>query len=199
MNAVTILGNMPQRVFVDANILVSRTLLDWLFALQILSGDMFVFYTSQDVLAEAVRALRRKHPTAPGKIIKDRVEKIRAVMEEIIVDFPGNMPFDGMDRNDYHVHAAAFASRADIILTDNSPQDITVTACEQCYEIMNADAFLMLIRDSAPNVVVECTRQQLEYWQKRKDFQGLDDALRRAGCDSFAGAVREALQVLAQR
>ena len=190
---------MPQKVFVDANILVSRTILDWLFALQILSGDMFVFYTSQDVLAETVRALRRKHPTAPGRIIKDRVEKIGAVMEEIIDDFPGDMPFDGLDRHDYHVNAAAFTSQADIILTDNSPQDITITASEQRYEIMNADAFLMLIRDSAPNLVIECTSQQLEYWQKRKGFQGLDDALRRAGCDNFASAVREALQALAQR
>lgn len=86
---------MPQRVFVDANILASRTILDWLFALQCLSGSMFVFYTSQDVLAEVIRVLRRKFPKAPGKIVNDRVKKVGAVMEEILCDFPGDLPYAG--------------------------------------------------------------------------------------------------------
>ncbi|WP_408911526.1 PIN domain-containing protein [Corynebacterium gottingense] len=190
---------MPQRVFVDANVLASRTILDWLFALQCLSGDMFVFHTSQDVLAEAVRVLRRKCPTAPGKLVNDRVTKVRAVMEEIVRDFPGDIAFDGLDRDDYHVHAAAVASRADIVLTDNSERDITTSPHLQHYEILNADDFLMLVHDSAPHLVLKCTKQQLDYWQTQKNFRGLDKALKQAGCPNFANAVREALKVLARQ
>lgn len=124
---------MPQRVFVDANILASRTILDWSFALQCLSGNMFVFYTSQDVLVEAVRVRWRKFPTAPGKIVNDRVNKVGAVMEEILFDFSGDLPFDGLDQDD----------------------------------------FLMLVHDSAPHLVLRCTRQQLDYWQTQENFRGL--------------------------
>ncbi|OHO52764.1 hypothetical protein HMPREF2635_01500 [Corynebacterium sp. HMSC035E02] len=190
---------MPQRVFVDSNILASRTILDWLFALQCLSGSMFVFYTSQDVLAETIRVLRRKFPKAPGKIVNDRVKKVGAVMEEILCDFPGDLPFDGLDQDDYHVHAAAVASRADIVLTDNSQDDITTSSDAQHYEIVSADDFLMLVHDSAPHLVLRCTKQQLDYWQTQSGFRGLDHALKRAGCPNFAGAVREALKVLARQ
>lgn len=190
---------MPQRVFVDANVLASRTILDWLFALHCLAGSMFVFHTSQDVLVEAARSLRKRLPTAPGKIIQDRVTKVEAVMEEIVSDFPGDIPFDGLDRNDYHVHAAAVASRADIVLTDNSERDITTSAELQHYEILNTDDFLMLVHDSAPHLVLECTKQQLDYWQTQKNFRGLDEALKQAGCPNFASAVREALKVLARQ
>ncbi|OFR63004.1 PIN domain-containing protein [Corynebacterium sp. HMSC078H07] len=190
---------MPQRVFIDANVLASRTILDWLFALQCLSRGMFTFHTSQDVLAETSRALRRKYPFAPGRIIDHRITKISAVVEEIIQDFPGELPFDGMDRDDYHVHAAAVASYADIILTNNSKEDITRSPDVQHYEILGADEFLMLVHDSAPQLVLTCTKQQLDYWQTQENFRGLDDALRRADCPNFARAVREALKTLARQ
>lgn len=48
-----------------------------------------MFYTSQDVLAETIRVLRRKFPKAPGKIVNDRVKKVGAVMEEILATSQG--------------------------------------------------------------------------------------------------------------
>lgn len=43
-----------ERVFVDANILYSRTIRDWLFALSTSKIQMFDLFSSEDVFAEVV-------------------------------------------------------------------------------------------------------------------------------------------------
>lgn len=187
---------MTQRVFVDANIFVSRTIMDWLFHLRALNEGMFQLHATEDVFVEAQRAVRRNKPRAPGNLLTDLMEKIRACVDEVLPTFPGDLQFSGSDEGDYHVHAAAIASRADLILTQNDPTDITRTPDEEPYEIYCADDFFMLVVQSNPGCLLPCTESQLAYWGRRGDGQ-LDVRLRRAGCPQFADTIQGALRSLA--
>lgn len=187
---------MTQRVFVDANIFVSRTIMDWLFHLRRLNDGMFQLHATEDVFVEALRATRKRNPRAPGNLLSDRMEKIQDCVDEVLPTFPGTLEFTGSDEGDYHVHAAAISSRADIILTQNSADDITTTPDEEPYEIYTADDFFMLVVQSNPGCLVPCTEGQLAYWSRRGDPQ-LDDHLMKSDCPQFADAVRRALRTLA--
>lgn len=55
-----------ERVFVDANILYSRTIRDWLFALSTSKIQMFDLFSSEDVFAEVVYHYRRSNPKRSG-------------------------------------------------------------------------------------------------------------------------------------
>lgn len=187
---------MTQRVFVDANILASRTILDWLFHLRRRNNGMFQLHATEDVFVEALRATRKRNARAPGNLLTDRMDKIRACIDEVLPTFSGDLPFTGSDEGDYHVHAAAIASRADLILTQNDPSDISQTPDEEPYEIYTADEFFTLVIESNPNCLLPITQAQLDYWGQRGDGQ-LDDRLVKAGCPEFARSVRRALRALA--
>lgn len=187
---------MTQRVFVDANIFVSLTIMDWLFHLREYNDGMFQLHATNDVFVEALHATRKRHPRAPGNLLSDRMKKIEACVDEVLPNFSGALPFTGSDKHDYHVHAAAISSRADIILTQNDPADITTDPDAEPYEIYTADAFFQLVVRSDPSSLLACTRGQLNYWGGRGDGQ-LDDHLVRAGCPQFAASVKRALRELA--
>ncbi|MCS6711978.1 PIN domain-containing protein [Brachybacterium sp. EF45031] len=155
---------MVQRVFVDANIFVSRTIMDWLFHLRRANEGMFQLHSTNDVFAEALAATRDRNPRAPGSLLEDRMNKIRECVDEVVPTFPGNLSFTGSDEGDYHVHAAAIASRADIILTQNKPRDITQNPDDEPYEVYSADDFFILVVQSNPRCLVSCTKNQLAYW-----------------------------------
>lgn len=187
---------MTQRVFVDANIFVSRTIMDWLLHLRELNQGMFQLHATEDIFVEALHATRKRNPRAPGNLLEDRMKKIRDCVDEVLPNFSGNLPFTGSDEGDYHVHAAAIAARADVILTQNRPADITANPDDEPYEIYTADDFFLLIVQSNPNCLLPSTQAQLSYWSRRGDAQ-LDDRLHKAGCPQFADRVREALRALA--
>ncbi|MGO1285223.1 MAG: PIN domain-containing protein [Brachybacterium sp.] len=187
---------MTQRVFVDANIFVSRTIMDWLFHLRQNNEGMFQLHSTEDVFTEALRATRKRNPRAPGTLLRDRMDKIRDCVDEVLPTFPGDGPFTGADEHDYHVHAAAIASRADLLLTDNDPSDFTDAPDEEPYEIYAADDFFMLVIQSNPRCLSPCTQAQFDYWSSRGRGQ-LDDRLINAGCPNFAGEVRRMLRTLA--
>jgi len=54
---------MFTRVLLDANVLVSRTLRDWVLLLQARAGGMFATCWTEDILAETIHAVRRRNPT----------------------------------------------------------------------------------------------------------------------------------------
>lgn len=84
---------MPHRVFLDSNILASRTLRDWVLLCRLRTGDMFQLHTTLDVIAETIRAVRSQHPQADGGVITEIDRKIREVVDELIDDFPGDVEF----------------------------------------------------------------------------------------------------------
>lgn len=189
---------MTQRVLVDANVLASRTCLDWLFFLRCENEGMFQLHATTDILAEAIRVLRKNNPRLPGRVVTDRMGKIQQCLDEVVSEFSGEEKFSGTDEGDYHVHAAAVASRANLIISNNDPTDITQTPDEEPYEIITADEFFMLVTDSNPHCVVSITRQQFDYWGSKHGSQQLDAALRKADCPEFARRVRTALQYIAR-
>lgn len=82
---------------------------------------MFQLHSTRDFLSEVIANLRKNNSNAPGHLTANVAEKIEQNLDEVVRDFPGGAPFDGCDKDDYHVHAAAVASPADIILTTDDP------------------------------------------------------------------------------
>lgn len=182
---------MTQRIFVDSNVLASRTLRDWLFLLRTETYRMFQLHTSFDVLMETVRVTRRRHPTADGKLTADLFHRLEDLLDEVLGDFDGSVDFSGPDVNDHHVHAAVLSSRADKLLTSNErhfPETDDLT-----YEVYTPDEFLVLVDDSAPHHVRSVTRQQIDYWQglrsEGKQVRPLGHVLVDAGCPDFGARI----------
>lgn len=105
------LGIGPHQVFVDTNVFFSRTLRDWLGLLYTIpESPPFQVYWSEDVLAETIYRLRRKHPDWSGgqlTMIHDRIARTFEVgrVDQYSIDpaWTGNDPYD----YDAHGHAAA--------------------------------------------------------------------------------------------
>ena len=190
---------MTQRVFVDANIFFSKTLTDWLFLLRNETGSMFQVHTSEDVCAEVIYGMRRKCPAAPGDFTRRRIELIRENVDEVIRDYPGDAPFTGDDPDDYHVHAAATAGRANIVLTANKASDITAVPDEEHYEVMHPDDFFLLVCESSRRCVPRVIETQIEHWKHDARRMQLDEMLEGAGCPQFALTVRDLLRRRALR
>ena len=66
-----------QKVFVDANILFSKTLMDWLFFLREENSGMFQLITTQDVFSEVLYNMRKNNPRAPGIRASRRLELMK--------------------------------------------------------------------------------------------------------------------------
>lgn len=189
---------MVQRIFVDSNVLASRTLRDWLFQLRNETDTMFQVHTTFDVLVETVRVFRRRNPTADGRRSRELFDLLMANVDEVLGDFAGDVAFDGPDGDDLHIHAAAVACRADKLLTLNIshfPVSDTVP-----YEVYPPDDFFLLVDASAPFAVMRVTRQQNAYWEGRRSagqsVKPLETALVAAGCPEFAARVNAHLRML---
>ncbi|MFW7413851.1 PIN domain-containing protein [Demequina sp. SO4-18] len=179
---------MFTRVLVDANVLVSRTLRDWILLLQINAPGMFATCWTEDILAETVYGIRRRNRHADGEVITRIADRLRATMSERIEGFAVK-PFPALtDANDLHVHAAALAGGVNMLLTDDSdflhlpPQVLD----ELPYEVIDADSFLVLVDDSSPTSVSEVMHQQWTYWRSKDPSTDLPQRLRDAGCPQFA-------------
>ena len=184
---------MTTRVLADANVLYSRTLRDWLLMLQIESkGAVFAVYWTEDILAEVVYHLRRDHPEWPGGKITDLREKIVRILEGGRVDdFTVDGSFLG-DPNDQHVHAAAIACGADIILTSDS--GFRAAGDHLPYEVFEPDDFFVLVDDSSPTTVRRVAAAQARHHFERTGSADLCARLIAAGCPAFAERVRTRLQ-----
>lgn len=141
-----------QIVFVDANILFSKTLMDWLFFLREENPGMFQLIGTQDVFSEVLYNMRRSNPRAPGIRISRRLELMKECMDSVVSDFPGGLDFSGADKNDYHAHAAATSQDADFILTQDRPSDFTSSPDNEVSEIIIPDDFFTLVADSNPHL-----------------------------------------------
>lgn len=187
------------RIFVDANVLMSRTIRDWLCLLRVEStGGMFTLVTSEDVLAEVEYHLRRKLPDADGEVIVSLREKIVSSFDEVLSGFQGNLPNPTNDPNDQHVHCAAVASGAEILLTlDSGFVKLEAHSLDDLsYEVMTPDSLFVLIDDSASRIVRRTTVKQLAYWQAQKISNGLTSNLRNSKCELFADRVESHLKNL---
>lgn len=188
---------MATRVFVDADVLFSRTLRDWLFLLKLEStGELFTVATSLDVIVEATARYRDRYPTVNGAVITSMFNRINANVDELVQEYAVDGTFVGVDEGDSHVDAAARACRADVLLTQDT--DWHGLAPEQSdqlhYEVQRPDDFFCIIDASAPGVVNAAVVIQTKYWFAKNGEADLPERLRRAGCPNFADRVRLQLQ-----
>lgn len=182
---------MGERVFVDANVLFSRTLRDWVFLLKYHShGQMFTLGSTEDVLAETFSRLRDKHPNLPGAVITRLRERIVTNLDEMIDDFIVEPWMTHGDAGDAHVRAAANAGGFGMLLTDDvgllSERESVTGAL---YEPISPDDFLVLIDDSNATLVRRVTQIQLHYFMGRHGNADLTGHLRAAGCLNFAERI----------
>lgn len=195
-----------QRVFIDANILFSKTLRDWFFLLRVeTAGNMFTLITSEDALVEAQYSFRKRNPYVSGRLVTNIRKKTAEFCDDVIEDYPGKASGPFLDRYDLHIHSAAVAAGCHMLVTQdrgflNLPEE---HKDELAYEILSPDEFLLLVDDSASQFVSSVTSQQSSYWVKRRlDGEAicdisLDAALGKSGCPKFAARVRRHLKNLA--
>lgn len=182
-------------MFVDANLLYSRTLRDWLGLLSTREEiePPFQVYWSEDVLAEAIYRLRRDNPTWDGQkiaTIRDRIAQTfpdgRVVEFEIDSDTGLADPFDA------HVHAAAVACAANYVVTSDG--GFSRASDDLPYDVLTPDEFFCLVDDVASMLVELCIRAELAYYQRKTGRADLVEAARRAGCPAFAERIRRHLK-----
>lgn len=184
---------MATRALVDANVLYSRTLRDWLLMIQVeSSGGLYELAWTEDILAEAITRIRANNPNFDG----GRITHIRDKITEIlfngrIADFVIDDSFSGEDPKDRHVHAAAITGQVDYLITaDGGFTSPSINLDKLPYEVHTPDEFFRLVDDSAPHHVRAVAQKQNEHWKARPHPKTLPDALRDAGCNEFAERVR---------
>jgi predicted nucleic acid-binding protein len=189
---------VPLTAFLDANVIYSRCLRDWLILIALDSHyTAFRPRWSEAVLAEAFYHLRRKHPAAPERAIERWREQLDQHFPESKVTHwnPESVP-PPADPNDHHVLAAAHAGHADILVTAEIAAVPDFQACldkiDSGVTVLHVDDFLCMISDRYPSVVRRRYLSQIKY-QRGRD--GVDeetaadackDALDRAGATRFA-------------
>lgn len=159
------------------------------------NGQMFAVYSTVDIIAEVMYNWRRKYPTKSGNEAASIHDRIVSQLDDRIDDFQIDNGFPGHDVNDQHVHAAAVASGAQIVLTaDGGFTGLTEQQKDALpYDILTSDEFFVLVDDSNPDVVRQVTNEQRTYWEKRQSSRSLADQLVVAGCPDFGNRVRNYL------
>jgi len=185
-------------VFLDANVLFSKTLRDWLFMMRVeTDGGMFVLHTSEDSLTEVLYRKRKHLPQAGGSATAAVQTRVREFMDEIHDSFEGVSDFPGKDVHDSHIHAAALAAQASYLISDDRGfHEIDPELLP--YEVHSTDSFLMLISENVPHLVKAVISKQLRHYEKRNDAKILSQALLDAGCPLFATRVDEHLARMAR-
>lgn len=177
-------------VFVDSNVWYSRTMRDWLGMLYTTpDSPPFVVCWSEDVLAELIYHLRKAHPDWSGRRITTIRDQLAGTFEAgRVEDFDAAESYAGADLHDAHVHAAALACRADVLLTFNGV-DFAWDENLSPYEVMHPDDFLVLVDDSMPELVASVVERMCAFWVGRCGEADLPAHLRAADCPQFADRV----------
>lgn len=193
------LGGLTTRVLPDANVWFSRTLRDWVGMCSVYGPDgWYEVHWTEDILAEVLYHLRKKNPDASDSEIGGVRDKIvRSFAGGRIAGYSIEPDIAYPDVYDAHVHSAAVHGEVDFVITaDGDFEDLGAIVDELPYEIHSPDSLLCLLDDSSPSTIRSITRQQLEYWVKRRGERpfNLCAGLTAAGAPEFAERVREHLQ-----
>ncbi len=190
-------------VFVDANVLFSRTLRDWTFLLST-ESERFAVVSSLDCIIEAVGNIRERNPEAEGGTISYIHDLIERSLHDVVREYPGG-PIEGMtDEKDWHVVHAATQAGAKILVTDNM-EDFAPIADSLPFDLYTADDLFMLLAHNDSPAVEAVTMRQVRYWVnvgERFAAEGkpapkkLAQALRDAGATKFAEIIDKTLRKL---
>ena len=180
-------------VLPDANVLLPRTLRDWLLLLNNESGHrIFTITTSEDIVVEVLSNLRKRNPMAHSSLIEGVRTKILDAAAEVVTDFAVKMDSPIGDDGDAHVHAAAVAAGVNMVITNDKGflglSDETLDSLP--YEVIAPDEFFLRLDQAAPGLVPRVAELQAAYWLKTRGSADLPKYLAKAGCHAFAERVR---------
>lgn len=195
-------------VFVDANILYSRTLRDWTLLMS-MTSHRYSVVTSEDAIIEVLANFRTNNPTLSGNSIRRLRDRIENSLADVITDWPGGHVKGMHDEKDMHIVNAATHAQADILLTENI-KDFAPVASSLPFDLYTADDLFMLLATNDPEAVLRTTAEQAQYWSKKaeeaaherragqtaKAPKRLAQALRDAGAPKFAAHVEQLLPKL---
>ena len=183
-------------ILVDANVLASQTLHSWIGLIATETRGLWHFYYTEDILAEALHARRRRYPLSSSQQIEDiRSRTIKSGIKPI-KNFNIDQGVTYRDKNDAHVHSAAVHARVGILLTNNTKDFVGLYKNpDDCpYELYTTDEFLILAKESITAEIDSVIRRQFTYWKGRGENFSLPQKLEKAHCDEFAEYVRIRLQ-----
>lgn len=179
----------------DANVLYSRTLRDWICLLANRSGPpLFHLRWTEDILAELVYHLRKKHPHFSDPQIGGVRDRIIAVAEHgRIRGYEIDPDLTYTDKYDAHLHAAAEHGGVEYIITaDRKFHDFAVAHDDDLgYEVYTPDDFLMLVHRDSYATVLDVLLDQIKYHGRGGRKFNLVASLAAAGAPKFAAAIRE--------
>lgn len=188
---------MSAGVLTDANILYSRTLRDWICLLACRRAPIFHLKWTEDILAELVYHIRKKHPhysDAQVGGIRDRI--IAVAPHGRIKGYVIDSDLAYTDDYDAHLHAAAEHGGVQYVVTnDNRFLDFAEANDDILdYEVYTADDFLMLVNRSSPGAVREVLLEQIDYHRRRGGAFNLPASLESSGAPQFADVIREMMR-----
>ena len=186
------MGRVTSRILVDANVLYSRTLRDWLLLIQSETPGMFRTCWTEDILAETVHHIRRNNPLLDGGAVTVVRDRMVAAMSERIEAFVVKEFAPLTDEHDLHVHAAAVDGQVSMVLTnDKGFLDLPDAVTDMLpYEVIDADSLFVLIDDSSPETVRRVTARVWGHLRKKDPAADVAQLLVQAGCPRFAQRVR---------
>ncbi|WP_413464465.1 PIN domain-containing protein [Corynebacterium sp. 22KM0430] len=181
---------METRVLPDSNIWASATLHSWFALIAAQSQNMWSFYWTEDIMAEAVRARRRRFPRSSSKQIEDLRDRLLPILEENRIS---NYPHDDSvweypDPGDAHVHSAAVFAGIHEIVTNNVDdfRGIYSDRVLPSYVVYTADEWLMKAVECASALVDKVILDQCSYWERVGRRADLQVRLSAAGCPEFS-------------
>lgn len=186
-------------IFLDANILFSRTLRDWLSLISLNSGTEGISLRwSEDVMSEYQYRIRRKNPGWSDQQIGGWRRRLTETFPDaMIVGYEIDPALlESNDKFDAHVLAAAAHGNVDYLVTANY-SDFEQFSERFEFEIFTPDEMLCLINERRPDAVAAATKKQLSYWAGRSSNKSLPQALMDAGAPDFAEQVKSLLATFA--
>lgn len=143
-------------VFLDANILYSRTLRDWFSLISLNSGtEGIALRWSEDVLTEFLYNRRRDNPAASDHDIGRWRNVLTSSFPNAMISGYEIDPvlLEGKDKFDAHVLAAAAHGSVDYLVTANY-QDFEQFEEQFEFEIFLPDDMLCLMKERRPDAVL---------------------------------------------
>ncbi|MDY6052150.1 MAG: PIN domain-containing protein [Rothia sp. (in: high G+C Gram-positive bacteria)] len=190
------MSNDVYKVVVDANLLLSTTLRDWVLMPCYESGSQFYqVVTSQSILDEFGYHWRKDHADVDDHVRQKIVERIKQCLV-VVEGYPVTTPLGYPDKDDSHVHSAAVHSHANALITDDKKL-LNFAQTEEGedqlpYETMSCDDFLMQLTDYAPREFFAAIYlKQEKYWERQKGSRTLPEQLEAAGAHQFATYLKQ--------
>lgn len=156
---------------------------------------MYTVGSSEDVIADTVTRYRDKYPQLSGGHILRLRTRLVDQLDEMVEDYEVREWMLATDEGDGHVRAAATDGQFHKLLTSDagilSDGDLFPRVT---YEPIGPDDFLVLIDDSAPELVGSVTQEQIAYFMERDGQVDLPAQLNDAACPAFAERVRGHLE-----